>query len=485
MGNRLAVASGHLDEAATGRSGIVQLGVSDHLHPLHDRADLRIAHVLARVALLERDSAVHQRRGDQVLAVDVGHAAVADDARGVFGQPDDDALDVVGTQVMLATKRQQRIERSLVGVAHREGLDARLRDKEPGAHPGHHFLGARVGGERLQRVVPARQHVADGSAAALHHDGGRDAVASTHPANVECLLDVLVVLYPAPEAGDLLGAVGDCVAHPLLTEPRQGRRRGHAAHGRDGTFDGSVALANGIVAEGDDEATSDVVAEHDRPEQLQPGPLLLFRHRQGSRHDPCARMRLGQRIDIVRLVGVREHPVRQRCVDRGRLDVRAEHGGLLHAALRTDEADGRFPGSEPCARHDRSQRIQDAVLPVAHRHGWEVLLTGRHHVERQLSGEIVHCAGRRLRRHHRRCVARPTRRQHRTCEDHTRALHQIASRQHRGPSDCAKSLPARPGVAVTSARRCFSAARAGSSCRSRRSKRPRCVPCAPSRSPAR
>src|SRR6266849_7508406 len=50
----LAAAQGHLDEAASWRGGVVQLRVSDHLHPLHDGADRRIAHVLARVTLLER-----------------------------------------------------------------------------------------------------------------------------------------------------------------------------------------------------------------------------------------------------------------------------------------------------------------------------------------------------------------------------------------------------------------------------------------------
>src|SRR6266849_8047842 len=32
----LAAAQGHLDEAASWRGGVVQLRVSDHLHPLHD-----------------------------------------------------------------------------------------------------------------------------------------------------------------------------------------------------------------------------------------------------------------------------------------------------------------------------------------------------------------------------------------------------------------------------------------------------------------
>ena len=195
-----AVAQGHFDQSAAWRGGVVQFSISDHLHALHDGAYLRVGHVLARVAIGKRDGAVYQGRGDEVLAVDVWHRTVTDNAGPVLRQPDNYALDIVGAQSILAAKGKERIQGGLVGVAHGIGLDARLRDKIPAAQIGHDRLGVRLGGKRLDRVVPSAQYIADTGKSRLDHDHSSHAVAGAHAADVKGFLNVIGILDPAPEA---------------------------------------------------------------------------------------------------------------------------------------------------------------------------------------------------------------------------------------------------------------------------------------------
>ena len=53
-------------------------------------------------------------------------------------------------------------------------------------------------------------------------------------------------------------------------------------------------------------------------------------------------MCLGDGFEVIRFVGVREHPVGQRGVDRGGHDVRGEDGRLRDAALCAYVLDGHF-----------------------------------------------------------------------------------------------------------------------------------------------
>src|ERR1700733_14275904 len=48
------------------RSGVVQFGISHHLHALHGGAYLGVVHMFARVAIRKRDGAIDQGRGEQV-----------------------------------------------------------------------------------------------------------------------------------------------------------------------------------------------------------------------------------------------------------------------------------------------------------------------------------------------------------------------------------------------------------------------------------
>jgi hypothetical protein len=254
-----------------------------------------------------------------------------------------------------------------------------------------------------------------------------------HAADVEGLLDVIEVLHPAPEPRHLLRAIGDRVAHPGLVEAGQRRRRRHPPHRRDGGLDAAVAAPNRFVSQRDDEAAAHVIAEHDRPEQLHPAAPLPLRHREGGRDDAGARVRLGQRIDVVGLVRVREHAVRQRGVDGRRPEVGRDDGSLRHAALRAHEADGHLSRPEVRPRHHRPQRVEDAVLRVHEHLGRERLLAGRHHVARELPGEIGRGGAGRARgslgRRSGRC-SRRTRRQDPGRDQARCTSQEMAARQH-------------------------------------------------------
>ena len=54
-------------------------------------------------------------------------------------------------------------------------------------------------------------------------------------------------------------------------------------------------------------AAAEVVAERDRTEQLRARALVALGHRERRGHDGAAGMRLGDRLEVVGLVGVREH----------------------------------------------------------------------------------------------------------------------------------------------------------------------------------
>src|SRR4051812_32947904 len=79
-----AIAEFHFHEAAPWRGGIHKLSVGDELHALLCSAHFRVRHPRIGMAGLEGDSAIHQRQRDDVLAVDIWHRAVVDDAGPVL-----------------------------------------------------------------------------------------------------------------------------------------------------------------------------------------------------------------------------------------------------------------------------------------------------------------------------------------------------------------------------------------------------------------
>ena len=71
-----------------------------------------------------------------------------------------------------------------------------------------------------------------------------------------------------------------------------------------------MATSYGLMSKRDYETATDIVAKDYRSEQFHSRALLPLRHGHGGRNYPCAWMRFGQRVDVIRFIGVREHAIR-------------------------------------------------------------------------------------------------------------------------------------------------------------------------------
>src|SRR6266550_2377230 len=107
-----------------------------------------------------------------------------------------------------------------------------------------------------------------------------------------------------------------------------------------------MTAAYEVGAERQEKAAANVVAKRYRSEQLRPRSALAFGHCQRRGHDVTAWMGLGHRLEVVSLVGVREHAVGQRSVHSGCSDVSGQHRRLCGPALRSREANRHFPSLE-------------------------------------------------------------------------------------------------------------------------------------------
>ena len=99
-------------------------------------------------------------------------------------------------------------------------------------------------------------------------------------------------------------------------------------------------------------------------------------------------MGLGDRLEVVGLVGVAEHSVDQSRIDHRSPNVGGQDRRLRDAALKPDVLDAHFPGLEPPTGYDGAQRIQDAVLGGENCFRGQAPLPGFCHVPGKLSGEV-------------------------------------------------------------------------------------------------
>ena len=147
--------------------------------------------------------------------------------------------------------------------------------------------------------------------------------------------------------------------------------------------------AHVIGAERHEEAATEVVAEHDGANQLGARAALAFCHRERRWNDGRSRMRLGHRLEVVGLVRVREHPVRERGVHRCRANVCREDRRLGRSALRANVARGHDAGRQHGAGDHRADGVEDAVLGVAHDRRGQVSIPRRDHVTREPAGHVA------------------------------------------------------------------------------------------------
>jgi len=205
---------------------------------------------------------------------------------------------------------------------------------------------------------------------------------------VEGLFDVLEIALPAPDAGDLLNRVRQRVAHRLLVEARHRCGGGRGADRRADAFGAAMRGPHVIGAEREQPSTAEVVAEHDRVDQLESGGMTALPHRQRGWHDGATRMGLGDRLEIVGLIGMPEHAVDERRVDGRRPQIGRQDRRFRRASLRSGERDRHLAGLQPRARDHRRDRVEDAVPRLADDLWRQLLLTRGRHVARDAAGEI-------------------------------------------------------------------------------------------------
>ncbi len=243
--------------------------------------------------------------------------------------------------------------------------------------------------------MAAVEHVGDAGEARLHHADRRDAVARAHAGEVEGLLDMVLVAHPAPQAGDLLGRVGEREAHAPLVEAGQGGGGAERTEGRAGALGAAMRAADEVGSERQKQAAAQVVAERHRPDEFGAGIPVPLGERQGRRNGGAAGMGLGHRLEIVGLVRVGAHGVGERRVHRGGPEAGGDDPRLIGAAEGPDIGQRHLARPHPGARDHGGQGIEDPVLAGDQDLRGQVLPPGGRHVARETPGHVRLRGGRR------------------------------------------------------------------------------------------
>ena len=143
---------------------------------------------------------------------------------------------------------------------------------------------------------------------------------------------MVLVLHPAPQAGHLLRGIGNRKAHALFVEPGERGGRAERGEGRGRSLRAAVRAAHQIRPQRHRQAATEIIAERHRANEFLTAATLLFGDGERGRHHGTARMRLGDRLDIVGLIGMGAHGVGERGVDRRGEEVGTNHRGLRLAA---------------------------------------------------------------------------------------------------------------------------------------------------------
>ena len=141
-------------------------------------------------------------------------------------------------------------------------------------------------------------------------------------------------------------------------------------------------------AEAHGDARPDVVTERHRAQEMPPVDAERFAHGERRRHHGAAGMGQRGRVRVVGLVGVRQHAVGERGLDRPAQHVGADHGGEALTAVAAGEFYGGAAGGEMRAGNHGREGVEHVVLGFL-----------RHLVRQRALARSVHVAAQR--RHHR------------------------------------------------------------------------------------
>jgi len=145
---------------------------------------------------------------------------------------------------------------------------------------------------------------------------------------------------------------------------------------------------NVVRAQRHEETAAQVVAEDNSVKHVEARTAIALGHGERGGHDRTAGVRLGDRLEIVGLVRMAEHRVRQGGVDCRGSDVRGEDGSFRDPTLSSDEPDHGFAGFETRARDHRPNRVEDPMLAFADDVGWKISVPSGHHVAGQPACDV-------------------------------------------------------------------------------------------------
>ena len=149
-----------------------------------------------------------------------------------------------------------------------------------------------------------------------------------------------------------------------------------------------MRAAHVIGTERHQEAAAEVVAERDRADHVHARSAAALADRERGGHDRAAGMGLGDGLEVVGLVGVAEHAVGERRIDRSGPEVRRDDRGFLDAAQAAHIAQRHLARPHARARHHRAERVEDAVLALSEHVGRKRAGARLDHVAREASGDV-------------------------------------------------------------------------------------------------
>ena len=151
-------------------------------------------------------------------------------------------------------------------------------------------------------------------------------------------------------------------AQPALIQFREGARSRSCAERRPEAVRRMARGAELDRVQRLRQPAADIVAERDRAKERRAARALAFRHGERRSDDPAARVRLRGRMRIVGLVGVAEHAVRERRIDRACHDAAADDRGLFRPAQGLRERDRLFSRRQARAGQHRGERVEQVML---------------------------------------------------------------------------------------------------------------------------
>src|SRR5260370_4804724 len=196
----------------------------------------------------------------------------------------------------------------------------------------------------LEEIIFSRENVLDSGPPRMDNQCRCNTAARRHSTKVECLLNVLGVAVPCAKAGGLVGRVAKEKSHLRCVQARRAAGgRGRAEKGRDAVRTPVTLCFKLLPPERHREARSNVVAQRHGTQKVCPADAKSLPSRKRSRHYRASWMRLRRGVRIVRFVGMSQHTIRQRRLDRAAHDFRRDYGRDLFATVGPGELQRRSP----------------------------------------------------------------------------------------------------------------------------------------------